>query len=311
MDISIIGTGSALPKLEMSNDDLAKLVETSDEWIVSRTGIKTRRIISDDEDLKSLAIKSSLEALEEAKIDAGALDLIIVATSTPDNHFPSCACEVQKAIGAYRAACFDISAACSGFLYALHIAENMMKASGYEKVLIIGGDVLSRLVDWQDRGTCILFGDAAGAAVLAGSEDGFLTSYIASDGRGGEHLTCKQFTDDRYIRMNGQEVFKFAVRTVPESIEHILQTAGISRDEIGAYILHQANYRIIESVAKRLNEPVDKFKMNLESLGNTSAASIPVLLDELRKKNEIKKGELIVMAGFGAGLTWGSAIIKI
>lgn len=311
MDISIIGTGSALPNLEINNDDLARLVDTSDEWIVSRTGIRKRRIIGEGEDLTALAIRASVAALEEAKTKPQDLDLIIVATSTADHHFPSCACEVQAAIGAHRASCFDISAACSGFLYAFHIAENMMKASAYERVLIIGGDVLSRLVDWQDRGTCILFGDAAGAAVLAKSEDGFVASFIASDGKGGEHLICKQFGEDGHIRMNGQEVFKFAVRTVPESIEQILQTTNVSKDEIVAYVLHQANYRIIESVAKRLDEPMDKFKMNLERLGNTSAASIPVLLDELRKKNEIKKGELIVMAGFGAGLTWGSAIIKI
>ena len=254
MEIELCGTGCALPKKRLSNDDLSRMVDTSDAWIRERTGISYRHVVSEDESLAGLCSIASVRALEAAGIEARELDLIIVGTSTPDQHFPSCACTVQGQIGAEKAACFDVSAACSGFLYALHIAKHMMETGVYAKTLIIGGDVLSTHVDWTDRGTCVLFGDGAGAAVLIrkekkeedkkGTDCGILGSFIASDGSRKDSLTCNVLGKDRFIQMGGQEVFKFAVRTVPESIEKVLDISGLGKEDVGVYILHQANCRI-------------------------------------------------------------------
>ena len=320
MEIELCGTGCALPKKRLSNDDLSRMVDTSDAWIRERTGISYRHVVSEDESLAGLCSIASVRALEAAGIEARELDLIIVGTSTPDQHFPSCACTVQGQIGAEKAACFDVSAACSGFLYALHIAKHMMETGVYAKTLIIGGDVLSTHVDWTDRGTCVLFGDSAGAAVLIrkekkeedkkGTDCGILGSFIASDGSRKDSLTCNVLGKDRFIQMGGQEVFKFAVRTVPESIEKVLDISGLGKEDVGVYILHQANCRILESVARKLGEPIEKFPQNLDQRGNTSAGSVPILLDELVREGKLKKGDTAVLAGFGAGLTWGALTLK-
>lgn len=316
MEIILQGTGSQLPRKTLSNDALSEMVETSDEWIRSRTGIVSRHISEEDEPLSVLAAKAAEKALEAAAVEASELDLIIGATSSPDKSFPSCACEVQALIAADKAFCFDVSAACSGFVYGMHIAESMMRASGYKKALVIGADALSQYIDWTDRGTCVLFGDGAGAALLSAQEGdkakkkGIIAASLGSDGRGGEILYRDCRGEDRFLHMNGQSVFKFAVRMVPASIEEVLRKAGISKEEVDLFVLHQANERIIDAVAKRLELPKERFPMNLFGTGNTSAASIPILLDELLAQGRLRKGMLILISGFGAGLTWGSMLIR-
>jgi len=318
MGIVFSGSGHALPKNICSNEDLSKIVDTSDEWISSRTGIKTRHIISDEESLTSLAIKAAQETLESADtfVDVKDIGLIIVATSCADRCFPSCACEVQASLGAVNAMCFDLSAACSGFVYAVHTAECMMKSAGYKYALVIGGDILSRLIDWKDRRTCVLFGDGVGALLLNSKDisgadtSGILATDVGANGLGGKSLIRENFGDNRFIYMDGQDVFKFAVRTVPKSIENAVKKAGLSINDISKFILHQANLRIIDSVSKKLNVPLEKFPINLDRVGNTSGGSVAILLDEQLKSKEIKKGDLIVICGFGAGLTWASMAIR-
>lgn len=316
MEIILQSTGSQLPRRSLSNDELSRMVETSDEWIRSRTGITSRYISGEDESLSLLAAKAAQKALSSAGVEASELDLIIGATSSPDKSFPSCACEVQALIGAERAFCFDVSAACSGFVYGMHIAESMMRASAYKKALVIGADALSKYIDWGDRSTCVLFGDGAGAVLLSAREEsaeekkGIIAASLGSDGKGGEVLYRDCAGEDRFLHMDGQSVFKFAVRTVPKSIEEVLEKAGTDKEEVDFFILHQANERIIDAAAKRLELPKERFPMNLSEMGNTSAASIPVLLDELFKKGRIRKGMLILISGFGAGLTWGSMLIR-
>ncbi len=315
MNIIVKAYGSAVPKKSLSNDDLAMMVDTSDEWIFSRTGIKSRHILEEGEGLSDLCVEAARKALDAAGIAAKDIGLIIAGTSTADNHFPSTACCVQAAIGAEGAAAFDLSAACSGFVYALHVADAMLRTAKYQYALVLGADALSKIVNWQDRGTCVLFGDGAGALVLEKREDedkqGILASFIAGDGSKGECLLCPSKGEYPYITMQGQEVFKFAVRTVPESIEKVMQEAGLSKDDVKMYILHQANIRILEAVAKRLDEPMEKFPSNLERFGNTSGASIILLLDELLTEAKLVKGDTVVLCGFGAGLTWGAVAITI
>lgn len=326
MTAKIIGTGSSLPKTMLSNQQLSELVDTSDEWISSRTGIRNRRIAGEEKG-SGLAAEAAGKALENAKVRAEEIELIIVATCSQDQYFPSTACMVQKAIGAQNAAAFDISAACSGFLFALHTVQAYFAAGIYKKALIVGTEVLSKLVDWTDRSTCVLFGDGAGAAVVEASEDGLVSFVQYSDGERGQVLTCEgrpvinpvtmQGIDteqsgekeemSRYIRMDGQEVFKFAVKKVPECIQQVLDMSDTSREDVRWYVLHQANSRIIRSVAKRLGVGEDKFPMNMDQYGNTSAASIPILLDEMNRKGMLERGDRIVLSGFGAGLTWGAA----
>ncbi len=303
----------------MTNDDLSKIVETNDEWIRSRTGIRERRIATKDS-TSDMAAKAAAGAIEQAGISPEEIDLILLATSSPDSCFPNGACEVQAKIGAARAACYDISAACTGFVFALSTAHAFISAGIYRTVLVIGADVLSKLVDWTDRGTCVLFGDGAGAAVVRADETGALGLNMHSNGAKGEVLTCGSRSNGNfllgrkpelgYMAMDGQEVFKFAVKKVPECISQVLEETGYTTGEIDHFIIHQANYRIIESIAKRLKVDIERFPVNMEHYGNTSGASVPILLDELNRAGKLKRGEKIVLSGFGAGLTWGALLLE-
>lgn len=319
MTARIIGTGSAVPEQIVTNEDLSKIVETSDEWISSRSGIKERRIAK-EETTTSLAILAGKRALENAGIASEEIEVIIVATCTPDYFFPNTACQVQEAIGAKHAVAFDLSAACSGFLFALSTAQAYIKGGIYQKALIIGAETMSKMIDWSDRSTCVLFGDGAGAAVVSAEETGVLELVQKSDGTGKGVLSCKaretrnllnpESETKEYLYMEGQPVFKFAVKTVPECVEEVLKKAEVKKEEIRYYILHQANSRIIQSVAKRLKEPEEKFPMNLSLYGNTSAASIPILLDEMNRNGMLNRGDKLVLSGFGAGLTWGAVLLE-
>ena len=319
MTARIIGTGSAVPEQIVTNEDLSKIVETSDEWISSRSGIRERRIAK-EETTTSLAILAGKRALENAGIASEEIEVIIVATCTPDYFFPNTACQVQEAIGAKHAVAFDLSAACSGFLFALSTVQAYIKGGIYQKALIIGAETMSKMIDWSDRSTCVLFGDGAGAAVVSAEETGVLELVQKSDGTGKGVLSCKaretrnllnhESETKEYLYMEGQPVFKFAVKTVPECEEEVLKKAEVKKEEIRYYILHQANSRIIQSVAKRLKEPEEKFPMNLSLYGNTSAASIPILLDEMNRNGMLNRGDKLVLSGFGAGLTWGAVLLE-
>ena len=319
MTARIIGTGSAVPEQIVTNEDLSKIVETSDEWISSRSGIKERRVAK-EENTTSLAILAGKRALENAGVTAEEIEVFIVATCTPDYFFPNTACQVQEAIGAKNAVAFDLSAACSGFLFALSTAQAYIKGGIYQKALIIGAETMSKMIDWSDRSTCVLFGDGAGAAVVSAEETGVLELVQKSNGAGKGVLSCKaretrnllnhESETKEYLYMEGQPVFKFAVKTVPECVEEVLKKAEVKKEEIRYYILHQANSRIIQSVAKRLKEPEEKFPMNLSLYGNTSAASIPILLDEMNRNGMLNRGDKLVLSGFGAGLTWGAVLLE-
>lgn len=319
MTARIIGTGSAVPEQIVTNEDLSKIVETSDEWISSRSGIKERRVAK-EETTTSLAILAGKRALENAGIASEKIEVIIVATCTPDYFFPNTACQVQEAIGAKHAVAFDLSAACSGFLFALSTVQAYIKGGIYQKALIIGAETMSKMIDWSDRSTCVLFGDGAGAAVVSAEETGVLELVQKSNGAGKGVLSCKaretrnllnhESETKEYLYMEGQPVFKFAVKTVPECVEEVLKKAEVKKEEIRYYILHQANSRIIQSVAKRLKEPEEKFPMNLSLYGNTSAASIPILLDEMNRNGMLNRGDKLVLSGFGAGLTWGAVLLE-
>lgn len=307
------------------------MVETSDEWIRERTGIGERHV-SVGETVVTLASEAARKALEQAGKRAEEIDLILVATCSPEQYLPCCACQVQAAVGAVNALAFDVNAACSGFLFALNTADAYLRTGLAENALVIGSEVLSKLVDWTDRGSCILFGDGAGAVVVERCEasPGILGRALHSDGTGGGVLQCgarelttpyarasaaktdqKQQTDDRehYIQMDGQEVYRFATRRVPQCIEEALSDAGLAVPDIDMFVLHQANARIIDAVAKRLHADRDKFPTNLERVGNMSSASIPVLLDELNRQRKLHRGDRIVLAGFGAGLTIGACVM--
>ena len=319
MTARIIGTGSAVPEQIVTNEDLSKIVETSDEWISSRSGIRERRIAK-EETTTSLAILAGKRALENAGIASEEIEVIIVATCTPDYFFPNTACQVQEAIGAKHAVAFDLSAACSGFLFALSTVQAYIKGGIYQKALIVGAETMSKMIDWSDRSTCVLFGDGAGAAVVSAEETGVLELVQKSDGTGKGVLSCKaretrnllnhESETKEYLYMEGQPVFKFAVKTVPKCVEEVLKKAEVKKEEIRYYILHQANSRIIQSVAKRLKEPEEKFPMNLSLYGNTSAASIPILLDEMNRNGMLNRGDKLVLSGFGAGLTWGAVLLE-
>ena len=317
--MKIVGTGSFLPERVAANDDLAKIVDTSDEWISSRTGIRERRISIGDT-TTDMAVKAAMAALEDAGMGAEQLDMIITATLSADHATPSTACLVQGAIGAKKAVCFDLNAACSGFLYSLATAQAYMKAGMAEHILVIGVETLSKLLDWNDRSTCVLFGDGAGAAIVSKDEDRNVQIVMGSDGSKGNVLTCGAqklhncyYDGDKTIdtvSMDGQEVFKFAVKTVPKCVKEVLKQADQKVEDIDCFLLHQANMRIIELVAKRLKVPMEKFPMNLMHCGNTSSASIPILLDEVNKKGDLKPGDKIVLCGFGGGLTWGAIYLE-
>lgn len=330
----LVGCGSALPSLSISNDDLAKLVDTNDEWISVRTGIRNRRVLSGKDNMTALAVEASKKALEMAEVDPGDVDLILLCTSTPEDLFGS-APQIQKALGCRsNPLSFDITAACSGFMLGLVSAACYIRGGGFKNVLVIGADALSRYVDWTDRGTCILFGDGAGAVLVQAcdiAEDGLFAFDLHSDGEGQRHLNAslkENETDKKVgtngsligfppkssnfscIQMNGKEVFRFAVRVVPQSIEASLQKAGLTNSSIDWLLLHQANQRIIDAVATRLEIPSEHVISNLSNYGNTSAASIPLALDEAVRSGKVQAGHTIAAAGFGAGLTWGSAIMR-
>lgn len=319
MKTRICGTGSLLPAKIVTNDDLSKIMDTSDEWIRSRTGIEARHLAT-EETLTDLCKSACEQALEESQIPASEIDLIIAATLTPDRLLPALACELQRELGADKAVAFDLNAACSGFLFALSAADAYIKSGMYKNALIVGGEILSKIMDWTDRSTCVLFGDGAGAAVLKADETaGIMGISQGSDGAKGEALVCnnrknnnlyvQNSMDLEYVAMNGQEVYKFVVRTVPPAILEAIERSDLTIGDIDLFIVHQANMRIIEAVAKRLEVPMEKFPTNLQQCGNISAGSVPILLDEVCKKGMIKKGDKIVLAGFGAGLTWGAVVL--
>ncbi|WP_422484652.1 beta-ketoacyl-ACP synthase III [Gudongella sp. DL1XJH-153] len=324
MSVGITGIGSYVPENVMTNDDLAKIVDTNHEWIVSRTGIEERRIADKDQPTSDLATKASLKALEDASIAPEDLDLIIVATATPDYIFPSTAAMVQKDIGATKAAAFDISVGCSGFVYGLVTGANFISSGMYKKVLVIGAETLSKIVDWEDRNTCVLFGDGAGACILEPCDESFgiLSSELGSDGVKGDVLIVpgggskNPATEETVknklhaIRMDGKEVFKFAVRVMEQSSMRVLESAGLSKEELDFMISHQANSRIIDAAMKKLGLSKDKTHVNLTKYGNTSAASVPVALDEAVKSELIKKGDNLLLIAFGAGLSWASVVLK-
>ncbi len=324
LSVGITGTGSCLPEKKLTNFDLEKMVDTTDEWIRARTGISERRIADDKTATSDLATEAAKIAIDDAGLLLEDIDLIIVATATPDMAFPSTACIVQKNIGAKNAVAFDIEAACSGFLYALAIGEQFIKTGVYRNVLIIGAETLSKITNWKDRRTCVLFGDGAGAAVLQQVEGGLgiLSSSLGSDGFRGDYLTqpaggsrmpasIKTILKDlHYIHMDGREVFKFAVRAMSKSALEIIKDVGYSIEDVDYMIPHQANIRIIEAVAKKINLTMDKVYVNLNDYGNMSVASIPVALDEAVKNGSIKAGDIIILVAFGGGLTWGSSVIK-
>lgn len=322
MAIRIIGTGSYLPKKVADNHFLSTIVDTDDEWIRQRTGIKERHLSNGKEGTTYMATHAAEAALENAGITADELDMIIVATVSADTYVPSTSCQVQGAIGAIRATCFDLNAACSGFLFAMNTAYAYIEMGMAKTILIIGAETLSREVDWSDRSSCILFGDGAGAAIMRQEEGkgGLIASVTGSDGSQGDVLTCKgrgiqnPFHQSKrkkdYLRMEGQAVFRFAVTMVPRCIKQILKKTGYDTEDVKFFVLHQANVRILELIAKRLKVDIDKFPMNLDHYGNTSSASIPILLDELNRNNLLEPGDKIVLSGFGGGLTWGAVLIE-
>ena len=318
--MKIIGTGSCLPERIVTNQDLAEIMDTSDEWISTRTGIRKRHIAT-EETTTSMSVVAAKRALEDAGVKPEELDLIIAATVSSDQIIPMLSAQVQAEIGADNAVAFDINAACSGFLFDMAIADAYMKAGGSKKALLIGAETLSKLMDWNDRSSCVLFGDGAGAVVVSDEEDCVLGMVQGAKGKDGMVLSCvnrntsnpfsgKEPAPLSYVHMEGQDVYKFAVKTVPAAINEALEQAGVAADEVSYYILHQANLRIIESVAKRLDQPMEKFPTNIQDCGNISAASVPILLDKVCKDGMIKARDKIVLAGFGAGLTWGACVLS-
>ncbi|MEX1386297.1 beta-ketoacyl-ACP synthase III [Hydrogenibacillus schlegelii] len=319
----ILGTGSYVPEKVLTNLDLEKMVDTSDEWIRVRTGIRERRIAAPEQATSDLAYPAALRALEAAGVAPEELDLIIVATITPDTAFPSTANLLQDRLGARRAAAFDLAAACSGFIYAVATAAQFIESGAYRFVLVVGAETLSRIVDWEDRSTAVLFGDGAGAVVMGPVVSGGLQAFtLGSDGSGGCLLelpaggsrrpASHETVDQRlhFLKMNGREVFKFAVRIMDEASEAVLVKAGLRKEALDFLVPHQANLRIIESARERLGLPPEKVIVNLDRYGNMSTASIPVALDEAVRSGRIRPGDKVLMVGFGAGLTWGAAIVE-
>jgi 3-oxoacyl-[acyl-carrier-protein] synthase-3 len=321
---SISGVGSYVPDRILTNAEIEKMVDTSDEWITSRTGIKQRRIAAADEFTSDLASKAALRAMQNAGVTADQIDLIIVATITPDMPFPSTACLVQKKIGAKRAAAFDLEAACSGFIYALEIAQQFIMSRTYDTVLVIGAEKLSSITDWKDRNTCVLFGDGAGAAILQNrpNSHGLLTAVMGADGDKADLLfmqgggsRCPATVDSvnarlHYLRMEGKEAFKNAVQAMQRAAEEALRRCELTIAQIKCIIPHQANQRIIDAVGERLGAKPEQLFVNLEKYGNTSAASVAIALDEAVESGRIQRGDLILLVVFGAGLTWGAAVIE-
>jgi 3-oxoacyl-[acyl-carrier-protein] synthase-3 len=321
---SITGVGSYVPEKVLTNADLEKLVETSDEWITTRTGIKERRLAAPNEFTSDLAAKAALRAMEMARVTANQIDLIVVASITPDMPFPNTACLVQQKIGARRIPAFDVEAACSGFLYALEVGQNFVTARTFETVLVIGAEKLSAITNWKDRNTCVLFGDGAGAAILQSRplSHGLLTTVLGADGSKGELLSMPgggsrnpaslQTVQDglHFLRMDGKETFKNAVQAMCSAANEVLSRCEIDITKVKCVIPHQANRRIIEAVGERLGATPEQLFINLHKYGNTSAASVAIALDEAVRSDRVKRGDLILIMAFGAGLTWGAAIIE-
>lgn len=319
----ITGVGSCLPEKVLTNFDLEKIVDTSDEWIRTRSGIQERRIIADDQSTSDIGLEAAKSALEDAGIEAEKIDLIICATVTPDYLFPATAALLQDRLGAKNAAAFDLEAGCSGFVYGLCVANQFIKTGFYQRILVVGAETLTRITNWKDRRTCVLFGDGAGAVVVERVETGgILGMNLGCDGSGGEYLDmlaggskhpASQTTvekDMHYIRMDGNQVYRFAVKIMGKAAIEALKDAGLQPEDIDVMVPHQANIRIIEGAAKRLKLPQEKVFINLPKYGNTSSASIPIALDEAYKERFIKKGDKIVLVGFGAGLTWAAAVLE-
>ena len=321
----LIGVGAAVPRVVVTNADLEKLVDTSDEWITTRTGIRARHIVSENETASGLAIEAAKEAIAYAAIDPGLIDLIIVATSTPDNLYPSTACMVQAAIGAHKACAFDLEAACTGIIYALAVGQQFIGSGTFKTVLILGVDIHSRFLDWEDRNTCILFGDGAGALIIrsASDENEILATYLRADGTGGHLLTIPNFGTayphagstppkamNRFLHMNGRAIYEFAVNAVPEAVRAACAKAGISVADIDFLVPHQANQRIIKAAADRLGMRPEQIVSNVDQYGNTSAASIPLALRDSILRGQIVAPVTCALVGFGGGLTWGAAIVR-
>jgi len=323
--VAITGTGAALPETRLTNQDLEKMVDTTDEWIITRTGIRERRLLEKGRSNLDLAEAAAVMALENAGLKGAELDLILVATVTPDHLFPSTACLLQARLGAHHAAAFDLSAGCSGFIYALSVGYQFILSGACRRVLVVGAEVLSRITDWEDRATCVLFGDGAGAVVLqpVREEDrGLLCFELGADGTGAGLLAlpaggsaCPASAEtiknrQHFIRMNGNEVFKFAVRVVPDTLARLMEQGGVSAAQLDYLFLHQANLRIIESARKRLNLPPERVPVHIDRYGNMSSASIPVLLHEEAAAGRLKRGHLLAAVAFGAGLTWGGMLMR-
>ncbi|GGP14417.1 beta-ketoacyl-ACP synthase III [Oceanobacillus neutriphilus] len=309
MSIGILGTGHYLPTNVVTNNDLEKIVDTNDEWIRTRTGILERRLATDDIDTSDMAYHASIEALKEADVKAADIDLILVATVTPDTAFPSIACLIQDRLGAVNAAAMDIGAACAGFMYGVITANQFIAAGTYKNVLVVGTEKLSKITDWTDRSTCVLFGDGAGAAVIGEVSEGkgILSFELGANGAGGKELYLNK---EDHIIMNGREVFKFAVRQMPESTINVVEKIGLSRDDVDYLVPHQANIRIMEAARERLGISEDKMAKSIERFGNNSSASIPMALSEAVKEGKIKDNDLVVLVGFGGGLTWGAVAMR-
>lgn len=322
--VGVIGIGSYVPKRILTNYDLEQMVDTSDEWIKTRTGIEERRLANDGETTSALAYEASKRALKDAGLEAKEIDLVIVATASPDMIFPSTSCILQQRLGLKNVPAFDVSAACAGFVFGLSVAYQYVASGAYKKVLFVGSDTLTRFVNWQDRNTCVLFGDGAGAVILGKTEKGYgiLSNVLASDGKGADLLkipaggsnipgTIKSIEKGmHFIEMNGNEVFKFAVRAIPQASKQALKKAGLTVDDVDFFIPHQANSRIISMAASKLKISPDKIISNIDKYGNTSTASIPLALDEIWKEGRLQKGDILLLVGFGAGLTWGANIIR-
>lgn len=325
MKMKITGTGSSLPREQVSNKKIMEWVETSDEWIQERTGIAGRHI-STGETVPSLAADACIKALEQAGVDAADVDAILLATCSPEWLLPCAACQVQDMIGAVNAVAFDINAACSGFLFGLTTAQAYIASGMYKKILVVGSEVLSKIMNWEDRTSCILFGDGAGAALVEAVDDSDVSGMISfaqgSDGAKGMVLSCRErllsnplYTEedkeeDFYVHMDGQAVYRFATRQVPDCIKEALDKVDMTVEDIDLFVLHQANARIIEAAAKRLHADIEKFPMNIDRMGNMSSATIPVLLDELNREGRLNRGDKLVLSGFGAGLTYGACVLS-
>ena len=315
--VTITGLGAYVPDRVITNDDLSQMVDTSDEWIMERTGIRERRVAADSQALSDISLPAAKQALAQAGLEGADVDLLVVATVTPDMMFPSTSAILADQLGAKDAAAYDLSAGCTGFMYAVVQAYGMVASGLSRRALVVGGDVLSRILDWTDRSTVVLFGDGAGAVVLEPSaEAGFLAFELGADGAGGEHLWLpgsgsRRFDDpERFVKMNGREVFKFATRVLVQSAEAVLEQSGTNLEDVDVYVPHQANVRIIDHATKKLGIPSERVVINVDRYGNTSSGSIPLALADAQADGRLSAGSLVLMTGMGAGLTWGSALMR-